>query len=216
VVYEGRRRGQIEGYLHYEVDSSHGPFRLAMTLGEFVAATPAAHAGLVAYLGSLADQVNEIHYAAPADGAWLAVLKTAQNLRPGAEIGVYSDTGGIANGAMLRVTDVRAALEGFPVAAARGEVELEVEDAILPQNARTWRVSARDGRLHVTAAAAGGRGRRPPRLTVPSDALGPIVAGTLSPLRAAETGLVESAGGAETIEHWFRGRPAFLYQLNGF
>ena len=31
IVYEGRRRGQIEGYLHYEVDSTNGPFRLAIT-----------------------------------------------------------------------------------------------------------------------------------------------------------------------------------------
>jgi predicted acetyltransferase len=28
VVYEGRRRGQIEGYLYYEVENSRGPFRL--------------------------------------------------------------------------------------------------------------------------------------------------------------------------------------------
>ena len=47
--------------------------------------------------------------------------------------------------------------------------------------------------------------------------LGPIIAGTLSPTRAAEVGLIDSAGGgAEVIEHWFRARPAFFYQLNAF
>src|SRR6185369_6423249 len=96
VVYEGRRRGQIEGYLYYEVESSHGPFRLAITLTEFVAATPEAHRGLLGHLASLRDQVEEIHHAACSDGAWATLLRTAQNLRPGAEIGPYNDTGGFA------------------------------------------------------------------------------------------------------------------------
>jgi len=47
--------------------------------------------------------------------------------------------------------------------------------------------------------------------------LGPLIAGTLSPVRAAEVGLIDSSGGAaEAIEPWFRCRPAFLYQLNAF
>jgi predicted acetyltransferase len=219
VVYEGRRRGQIEGYLHYEVDTTHGPFRLGLTLSEFVAATPEAHRGLVGYLASLADQVQEIHHAAPGDNLWLATLKTAQNLRPGAEIGVLLDTGGVAHGAMLRVTDVKAGLERFPVAAhERGEVVLEVDDALLPLNARAWRVSAREGRLHVKpeAARAGARGTPLPRLRVPADALGPLLAGTLSPTGAAAAGLIESSGGAEVVEPWFRAGPAFLYPMNVF
>ena len=121
VVYEGRRRGQIEGYLHYEADSAHGAFRLALTLIEFVAATPEAHRGLVGYLASLSDQVQEIHFAAPGDGAWTMLYETPQNLRPGPEIGIMTDTGNVAHGAMLRVTDVKLALEGFPVAQADGK-----------------------------------------------------------------------------------------------
>src|SRR5262249_49916812 len=70
VVYEGRRRGQIEGYLYYELDAANGPFRLSLTLSELVAATPEAHRGLVGHLASLADQVEEIQYAAPGDAAW--------------------------------------------------------------------------------------------------------------------------------------------------
>jgi predicted N-acetyltransferase YhbS len=86
-VYEGRRRGQIEGYLYYEVDSNNGPFKLTLTLSEFVAATPEAHRGLVGHLASFADQVAEIQYASPGDHAWLALLKSPQNLHPGPEIG---------------------------------------------------------------------------------------------------------------------------------
>jgi predicted acetyltransferase len=219
VVYEGRRRGQIEGYLYYEVDNANGPFKLAVTLQEFVAATPEAHRGLVGHLASLADQVAEIQYAAPADNAWLAELRTGQNLRPGAEIAVFTDTGGVANGLMLRLADVKAALETWPVAPhARGEIVLEVDDPMLPQNARPLRVAARDGRLKVGfEPSRTGSKPRPPRLTAPPEAMGPLLAGTLSPLRAAESGFVDSAGGAaEIVDSWFRARPAFVYQLNGF
>jgi predicted acetyltransferase len=219
VVYEGRRRGQIEGYLYYEVDNTHGPFKLAISLMEFVAATPEAHRGLVGHLATLADQVSEIQHAAPADNSWLAQLATGQNLRPGAEIAVFTDTGGVANGLMLRLTDVKAALEMWPVSSvARGEVALEADDPLLPANARPLRVRASDGRLKVgfESSRAGARSKLP-RLRLPADSLGPILAGTLSPARAAECGLAESAGGAaEVIEHWFRARPVFLYQLNGF
>ncbi len=222
VVHEGRRRGQIEGYLHYEVDTTHGPFRLGLTLTEFVAASPEAHRGLVGYLASLADQVQEIHHATSADNLWLATLRTAQNLRPGAEMGVLLDTGGVAHGAMLRVNDVKAGLECLPVSPhARGEVVLDVDDPVLPQNARAWRVAAREGRLHVKPEVAGGPGPkagrgRLPRLQVPADALGPLLAGTLSATGAAAAGLIESSGGAEVVEPWFRAKPAFLYPMNVF
>ena len=219
VIYEGRRRGQIEGYLYYEIDSTPGPFRLAMTLIELVASTPEAHRGLVGHLASLADQVQEIHFAAPGDNAWLALFRTAQNLRPGAEIGIVSDTGNVANGAMLRITDVKLALETLPVSPlARGEIVLDVDDPVLPQNARAYRVGARDGRLKIRPEVArAGAKPRLPRLSVACDVLGPLVAGTLSPIRAAETGLVgSSSGAAETVEHWFCSRPAFLHQLNAF
>ena len=115
---------------------------------------------------------------------------------------------------MLRVTDVAKALEQFPVApGARGECVLEVDDAVLPANARALRVVARDGRLEVSAARGGGH---VPRLSVPAERLGPMLAGTLSPTRAVETGLIASSGAAEIVEDWFRARPAFLYPMNGF
>lgn len=214
VVYEGRRRGQIEGYLYYEVETSRGPFKLAVTLGEFVAATPEAHRGLVGHLASLADQVEEIHYATPADNVWLTTLKTAQNLRPGAEIAAFLDTGGVATGAMFRITDVKAALEMLPIpSSARGELAIEVDDPVLAQNARTYRVVARDGRLRVAPY----RGLRAPRLHTPVDVLAQLYAGALSPVRAAEAGLVGSSqGAAEIAEGWFRARPAFMYSFNLF
>ena len=117
---------------------------------------------------------------------------------------------------MLRVHDVRAALAALPVSRlAAGEVVIEVEDPVLPANARAWRVRARGGRL-AAGPAGSARGKRTPRLGVSAAMLGPLLAGTLDPVRAAETGLIESDGGAEAVEQWFRTRPAFVHQLNGF
>ncbi len=218
VVYEGKRRGHIEGYLYYETDHSRGPFALELELREFAAATPDAHRALVGYLASLSDQVAQIEACVPADNAWFTLLKSAENLKPGPQLGVFTDTGNVATGLMLRLTDVKAALEQFPVApAARGDVAIEVADEQLPQNARVYRVSAREGRLKVAPESARHARTRTPRVSLGVDTLATLVAGTLSPARAAEVGLAESSdGGVETLEYWFRTRPAFLYPLNGF
>lgn len=219
VVYEGRRRGQIEGYLQYQVDSGEGPWKLVLTVNEFVACTPAAHRGLWGYLNSLRDQAVEVVAALPGDDLWPTVLLDAQNLRGELKLGVHRSTGHLGYGAMLRLLDVKAALEALPVSThARGELAIEVQDDVLPQNARAWRVTAREGRLTVKPESVRAGGSKAlPRLVTPVGALASIVAGTLSPSGAAEAGLVDDArGAAEMIEPWFRTRPAFLYPMNGF
>ncbi|HTR96464.1 MAG TPA: GNAT family N-acetyltransferase [Candidatus Acidoferrales bacterium] len=219
VVYEGRRRGQIEGYLQYQIDSAEGPWKLVLTVNEFVASTPAAHRGLWGYLHALRDQAVEIVTVAPGDELWLAELADASNLRGDLKLGVHRSSGHLGYGAMLRLVDVKAALEALPLAPhARGELSLETIDPHLPQNSRAWRLQIREGRLHVRPERAGAGGARAlPRLVAPMDALGSIVAGTLSPVRAAEGGLVEDArGAAAMLEPWFRARPAFLHPMNAF
>src|SRR5262249_49694532 len=131
---------------------------------------------------------------------------------------VYHDTGNLVNGLMLRLNDVKGALEALPVSTqARGEIALEVDDEVVPQNARAYRVRASEGRLKVTAESSRAGRARLPRLVVEPDVLASIVGGALSPARAAETGLADQTGGAaELIDRWFRVRPAFLYPLNAF
>jgi predicted acetyltransferase len=117
---------------------------------------------------------------------------------------------------MLRLVDVKGALEAVPVSPqARGEIVIEVADDVLPANARAWRVTAKDCWLKVTPERTSSRAL--PRLTAPVDALATIVAGTLSPVAAAECGMVESQrGAAELAEAWFRARPVYLYPMNAF
>jgi hypothetical protein len=72
--------------------------------------------------------------------------------------------------------------------------------------------------MHVRPERPGAAGSRAlPRLSATAEALASIVAGALSPVAAAEAGLVEDArGAAELVEPWFRARPAFLYPMNAF
>jgi predicted acetyltransferase len=218
VVYEGRRRGQVEGYLQYQVDSGDGPWKLVITVNEFVASTPAAHRGLWGYLHALRDQAVEIVTCVPGDSLWLTQLADAANLRGELKLGVHRSTGHLGYGAMLRLVDVKGALEAMPIAPhARGELALEVSDPVLPQNARAWRLTAREGRLHVRPEREGSNGRALPRLSTPVEALAAIVAGAISPVTAVEGGLIEEArGAAEIAESWFRARPAFLHSMNAF
>jgi len=46
--------------------------------------------------------------------------------------------------------------------------------------------------------------------------LGPLLAGTLSLPGAEAAWLIESSGGTEIVEPWFRAKPAFLYPMNVF
>ncbi len=218
VVYEGRRRGEIEGYAQYQVDAADGPWKLVVTVNEFVAATPAAHRGLWGHLNALRDQAVEIVTSVPGDESWATVAADAKNASGEFKLGVIRSTGHLGYGAMLRLIDVKGALEVLPVAPnARGEVTLAVDDPVLPANAREWRVSAREGRLTVRPERPGARRRALPRLAAGAGALASIVAGTLGPVRAAEIGLAYDArGAAEHMEPWFRARPAYLFPMNAF
>jgi predicted acetyltransferase len=214
VVYEGKRRGQIEGYLNYEVAAPSGPFRLVATVMEVVADTPEAQRGLLGFLASLSDQVAEVHLAVPPDGVLLSMLRSSQVIAPRADLGAYSEAASLHTGAMLRLVDVKAALELRPPGAnGRGEIHLEVEDELLTQNARSYGLSVKEGRFQVNPEP----GRRAPRLRCTVEVLAQLYGGALSPLAAARAGMITASGNAaEMAEAWFRCGPAFVYQLNGF
>ncbi|HXS81714.1 MAG TPA: GNAT family N-acetyltransferase [Methylomirabilota bacterium] len=217
LVYE-RARGEVEGYQQLQVDSSDGPWKLVITVNEFVAATPEAHRGLTGYLHGLRDQAVEVVLAAAGDAPWSTQLADAANLRGEMKLGVLRSAGHAGYGAMLRVLDVKAALGQLPVASeAHGEVVLDLRDDLLPANAGAWLLKVREGGLDVRPEPAGANHGKLPRLGCTVDVLASVVAGALSPVRAAEVGLLESAhGAAERVEPWFRGRAVFVMPMNAF
>jgi predicted acetyltransferase len=187
-------------------------------VNEYVAHTPDAHRGLTGYLHGLRDQAVEIVIATPPDAPWAVQLADAANLRGEMKMGVVRSAGHAGYGAMLRLVDVKAALEMLPVASqARGEVVIEVRDKVLPQNERAWHVQARDGRLRVRAESVRLGRDKLPRLVADAETLAILTAGAIHPVVAAETGLVEDVrGAAEVMESWFRTRPVFLMPMNAF
>src|SRR5262249_10357304 len=217
LVYE-RKRGQIEGYLQLQVDSGDGPWKLVLTVNEFVAVTPGAVRGLTGDLHGLRDQAVGLVMAAPPRAPGQALLADAANLRGEMKLGVLRSTGHTGYGAMLRVLDVKTALEGLPIAKdAHGEVVLDVRDDILTGNERAWRVTAADGRLSVRPETSAATRDPRPRLTIAAEPLAIVVSGALDPVRAAETGLLDSThGAAELVAPWFRARPVFLMPMNAF
>ncbi|MCE9626346.1 MAG: GNAT family N-acetyltransferase, partial [Candidatus Eisenbacteria bacterium] len=101
VVYE-RRRGQIEGYLQLQIDAGDGPWKLVITVNEFVAMTPDAHLGLTGYLHGMRDQAVEVIMQQPACEPWASQFADAANLRGDLKLGVVRTTGHAVYGAMLR------------------------------------------------------------------------------------------------------------------
>ncbi len=219
IVYE-RRRGQIEGYLHVQVDAGDGPWKLVLTVNEFVAITPDAHRGLTGYLHGLRDQAVELVMSTPPDAPWAAEFGDAANLRGEMKMGVIRSSGHAGYGAMLRLVDVKGALESLPVDPhARGELILDVRDEVIPSNERAWRVHARDGRLSVRAETAREAASRDklPRLAASAEALAILAAGAVRPVVAAERGMIEDLrGAAALVDPWFRARPVFLMPMNAF
>jgi predicted acetyltransferase len=219
VVYE-RQRGQIEGYLQLQIDAGDGPWKLVITVNEFVALTPDAHRGLTGYLHGMRDQAVEILMKQPPSAPWPAQFSDAANLHGDLKLGVTRSTGHVGYGAMLRLLDVKSALESMPVSPhARGELVIEVHDHVITANERAWRVHARDGQLSVRAETARQAASRDklPRIKLTIETLATLVAGSVSPIEAAECGLLEDQrGAAALIDGWFRTRPVFLMPMNGF
>ena len=101
---------------------------------------------------------------------------------------------------MLRIVDVRAALEGrgWP-AGLSAELRLELGDDVLPENAGTWTLSVSQGEGRATRAAAGaasGRGPRAPALKLDVRGLSPLYSGHLSPGQLRQAGLIEGDAAA--------------------
>jgi predicted acetyltransferase len=97
---------------------------------------------------------------------------------------------------MLRIVDVRAALEGrgWP-AGVEGELTLELTDELLPANAGRWTLKVGAGSASVTrtapsrTTARGTAGGRALRLDVRG--LAPLYSGHLSPWQLRQAGLVD-------------------------
>jgi predicted acetyltransferase len=87
---------------------------------------------------------------------------------------------------MLRLLDVRAALEGRGYPPVAGEAAIAVEDGLFPENRGPWRIVAEGGKVDV--AEAPGTHVRP----MPVGTLAAMYSGFLSPFDAVRLGLLDA------------------------
>jgi predicted acetyltransferase len=160
----------IEGYAYMtQRNSTVDDYELLVT--DLVARTPLARARLLSFLADHRSTAgNIVWYAGPADADLLAFQER-----------VFSVT---AKYWMLRLLDVPRALEqrGYP--SVNLDVELEIEDELLPENSGRFRLGVRDGRATLEPGSGPGV-RLGPR------ALGALYSGFMSAEELERAGLLQ-------------------------
>jgi predicted acetyltransferase len=164
--------GALEGYLYIRQRSTAGA-RYDLTLSDLVALTPRAARRLLGFIAdhrTLAD--SAVWFGGPAD-AMLAILPEQR----------YRVT--LKDQWMLRIVSLPAALSGrgWP-AGISTEIELDVVDEQVAENAGRWVLELSDGRVKVSR---GGRGR----LRIDVRGLAALYSGYLDPFALRRAGLAD-------------------------
>jgi predicted acetyltransferase len=166
VVYHGfaavSEAGEVEGYVYLSQTRKMDRGRQDLTLSDLAFTTERAGRRLLAFLADFSSMADDIVlYGGPLHPA--LYLLSEQRYRMD-----------LREHWMLRVCDVRAALEGRGYSPALcAEVHLEIRDELLPKNHGRWTLAVEGGRA---AVSLGGRGDV--RLDV--RALAPLYTGLIS------------------------------------
>ena len=181
-------RGELEGYALVIYRTDLPPQRRFLEVDEIVWTTPAARAGLYAWLGSLTDQWQQILLRAlPSDrlSDWLREPRLPHDSAPPWRLWAPSAT--LMSGPMFRLLDVRAAFEGRRVEPSPPiAVAIEVMDAMFEENCGSWRIVLDAGRAFVERTGA-----LDLSLRMDISTLSRIFIGALPPTAALRAGLLE-------------------------
>jgi predicted acetyltransferase len=174
-------RAEPRGYAVYRAryrPGGPGPMgETVLRVADWAALDPGAYAAIMEYLRGH-DLADRIVLRASSDEPLPAVFDEPVHL--GQPPGGWS-------GVMLRLVDVRRALElrpALPQASGKSLV-VELTDGAAPWNAGTWRIEASEGRISVEPSAA------PAGLAMDVQALAPIWNGFTKPVDAARAGQIE-------------------------
>jgi predicted acetyltransferase len=154
-----------------------------------------SRAGLLGFLADLDSQARTVELELPADDPILYELASPD----AAEVSIKAS-------AMCRVVDVRAALDGVPIAGDDRELVFEVDDPCCPWNRGRWRARARGGAIEIAGS------RDEPAATLSIGALTQLVAGAagaadlidrgaITGARAGDVELLEAVAGGRTPYH---------------
>jgi predicted acetyltransferase len=164
----------IEGYVHYVTEETDAEPPFALRCSDLVALTPAAARRVATFFADHASMTGKVSWRNSPGDPLLAVRREQLP----AEVKVW-------NTWMLRLTDVPAALAARGYApGVTGEVQLDVSDELLPENAGRWILRVADGRGEVER---GGRGA----LRCGVRGLAPLYSGFQSAAELRASGFVE-------------------------
>ena len=174
IVARGRA-GEIEGYASFVYEKEEGDLDVAFRVAckHFVASTLEGYASVLGYFRGFRGLGQALVFPGPPADP-LAMLVEEQRLKPAWTFRW-----------MLRLLDVKGALEGRGYPPVSGEAVVEIEDGMFPDNRGPWRIAVDDGKVEVSSAE--GARVRP----IPIGTLSSMFSGFLSPFDAARLGLMD-------------------------
>jgi predicted acetyltransferase len=168
-------QGQIQGYVVYDVEDGRMWGRRRdqrLQVYDFVWQTPAAHRALVLLLAGY-DLARSVRFPSlPADDPLFHHVQEPRLLNPS-----------MTDGTLLRIVDLRPALEGRGYD-ADGNITFSLADDLCPWNSGTWRLEVEGGQASLQVAAA------EPELIVAPRALAMLVSGYQNATALANAGLL--------------------------
>ncbi|HEX2168480.1 MAG TPA: GNAT family N-acetyltransferase [Longimicrobiales bacterium] len=192
--------GSVRGYLIVRFGRSSAPDDKPLYVREIVAADHDAYEGLLGWLSAQRDSWRIIHYEAAPDERLAHRLSDprAPGFHPARYL--WAPVARVLRGPMLRILDVRAAIERrirwAPVAPV--SFGLHVLDELVPENEGPFEVDYDGSRVALK------RGTARPTLRLPVTTLAQVYAGELSIREAVHLGLAECDGDASAIDALFR------------
>ena len=170
-AYVAERAGALEGYVVF-MQKPIAPHGYDIVVKDLIALTRDAAESLFSFLGDHRSMSPEVSlFAAPGDPLLMLLPEQSWKIDRRWEW-------------MLRICDVGAAIEarGFPPGLAM-QLQLEVVDEVIPENAGRWRLAIGGGHAEATR---GGRGR----VRVDARGLASLYSGRSSAHELARAGLV--------------------------
>jgi predicted acetyltransferase len=164
--YLFERGGAVEGYVYYYIERGGDVHRRTMSITDFVAATPEALGGLLAFIGDHRSLIKEVTLPTGPAEPWLALLEEQ----------AYTLSHDVKW--MIRILDVEKALSrrGYP-AGVRADLRLRLRDELFAENAGEFVLRVEDGTGEVERVSTGGRGSA---LTMGINAFAALYAGFYS------------------------------------
>jgi len=193
--------GALEGYVYLNQRRNAATGHHDIQTTDVVFTTARAGRAIIRFFGGFATTADEVFISAAPNHPLLALLEQQcfklelQNIW------------------MLRVVDVRAALEGRGWASGlHAEAALEVTDALLPRNNGVWRLRIADGRGSVGHAPGARTGEDALRMTERGFAA--LYSGMFSARQAVMTGLAEGSEAAiAAAERAFPGGSPWMLEI---